>query len=79
MKLTVTILAGAHRTDPRDRLVGPYLPPTFDQPGDLVVSVTAEDLHLNMSMRLLLADMLREAEQAVSRMLKPVTHTGEVR
>lgn len=72
MKLTATIIAGAYRAGPLDHLRGAHRGPVIEQPGDLIVQITAEDLKTNAPWRLILAEMLQEAERSLDRQLKPL-------
>ena len=71
MRLSVTIIAGGYRAGPLDHLRAPYKP-VIEQPGDLIVTIAADDLKTNAPWRLMLADMLQAAEQSLDRQLKPL-------
>lgn len=74
MKLSVTILAGSYRASDREIIMRQ---PFIEQPGDLVVTVTAEGLPDNAPVKIRLEEMLRQAEGSVARMTMPLRNQPE--
>lgn len=68
MTLTVTIIAGAYRATDREII---NRQPYREQPGDLIVQVSASDVDRNPYI-IMLRDMLRVAEESLNRQLSPV-------
>lgn len=68
MKLSVTLIAGGYRA-PQEMVTRGL--PYFEQPGDLIVQVTVDDIG-NRPYTTLIGDMLRAAEASLQRQLSPV-------
>lgn len=68
MRLSITIIAGAYRASDREIIMRQ---PFREQPGDVIVQVTAEDIG-NRPYTQLIADMLRAAESSLQRQLSPI-------
>lgn len=74
MKLSVTIIAGAYRATDREIIMRQAF---IEQPGDLIVQVTADDLSPHAAITSIVDDLLRQAEKSVARMTVPARYPGK--